>query len=115
MQMVDHRICEVAPAPHPEDAVRGVGCGSFSFGLPHYTTQNRFLVGMEIINAVRDGDSPSVRRWLDENLDMAANQLISLGVSAAHWAASLPTPEVRHGCLVFGSFRGLAVSSYIRF
>jgi hypothetical protein len=43
---------------------------------------------MEIINAVREGDHEAVRQWFQENPDAAANQLVSLGVSAAHWAAS---------------------------
>eukprot|EP01122_Echinamoeba_exundans_P000838 TRINITY_DN1077_c0_g1_i2.p1 TRINITY_DN1077_c0_g1~~TRINITY_DN1077_c0_g1_i2.p1 ORF type:complete len:379 (-),score=51.42 TRINITY_DN1077_c0_g1_i2:676-1740(-) len=43
---------------------------------------------MEIINAVREGDQDAVQRWFQDNPDAAANQLVSLGVSAAHWAAS---------------------------
>lgn len=49
---------------------------------------------MEVINAVRENEIETVRQWFRENPDAEPNQLVSLGVTAVHWAASGASLEV---------------------
>jgi hypothetical protein len=56
---------------------------------------------MELTNMVREGDLDALETWFEQNSEPTKDEIMSGGVSIAHWAASADNTEV---CQCMDSF-----------